>query len=95
MSNKVKFKWTDVENKVFDDIKHSVSQYTLLEYPDVNESFNIYTDDIYYQPVAVIIQNSKPIDFYSLKLTGPQTRYTVMKKELLSIVKTLKEFCTI
>ena len=48
MSNKVKFKWTDVENKVFDDIKHSVSQYTLLEYPDVNESFNIYTDDIYY-----------------------------------------------
>ena len=33
--------------------------------------------------------------FYSRKLTGPQTRYTVTEKELLSIVKTLKEFCTI
>ena len=80
MSNKVKFKWTDVENKVFDDIKRAVSQYTLLEYPDVNESFNIYTDDIYYQPVAVINQNGKPIAFYRHKMIGPQTRSIVTEK---------------
>ena len=43
----------------------------------------------------MIIQNRKPIDFYSRKLTGPQTRYTVKEKEFLSIVETFKEFYTI
>ena len=38
----------------------------------------------------MISQNSKPIDFYSRKWAETQTRYTVMEKELLSIVKTLK-----
>ena len=44
---------------------------------------------------AVISQDVKPIAFYICKLTGFQTRYIVMEKELLSIVKTLKEFRTI
>ena len=44
---------------------------------------------------AVIIQYGKPINFYGRKLTGPQTRYTVIEKELLSIVETLKEFRTV
>ena len=47
------------------------------------------------QLVAVISQDGKPIAFYRRKLTGPQTRYTVTEKELLTIVKTLKEFSTI
>ena len=33
-----------------------------------------------YQLGEVIIQNSKQIYFYSRKLTGLQTRYTVMEK---------------
>ena len=35
---------------------------------------------------AVISQDGKPIAFYRRKLTGPQTRYTVTEKELLTIV---------
>ena len=91
-SHKVKFKWTGVEQKDFDDIKRAVSQDTLLAYMDFNERFYIHTDARNYQLGAVIIQNSKPIDFYSRKLTGPKTWYTVTVKELISIVETLKEF---
>ena len=43
----------------------------------------------------VVIQNGKPIALYTRKLTETQKRYIVTEKELLSIVKTLKEFCTI
>ena len=43
----------------------------------------------------MISQDGKPIDFYRRELTGPQTRYTVTGKELLSIVKNLKKFSTI
>ena len=94
-SHKVKFKWTDVEQKAFDDINRAVSQDILLAYPDFNECFDIHRDARDYQLGAVIIQNGRPIYFYSRKLTGPQTRYTVTEKELLRIVETLKEFSTI
>ena len=43
-SNKVKFKWTFVEQKAFDEIKKIVTRETLLIYPDFNKRFDIYTD---------------------------------------------------
>ena len=42
-STKVKFKWIDVEQKAFYDIKRSVAYDTLLAYP-VNKRFDIHTD---------------------------------------------------
>ena len=94
-SHKVKFKSTDLEQKAFDYIKRAVSQDILLAYPDFNRRFDIHTDVSNYQLGAVIIQNGKPIAFYSPNLTRPQTRYIVTEKKLLSISETLKEFRTI
>ena len=37
-------------------------------------------------------KNGKPIAFYSQKLTPAQINYMTTKRELLSIVETLKEF---
>ena len=64
-------------------------------YPDSNERFDIHMDANNYQLGAGIIPNVKSIAFYSRKLKGLQTQYTVTEKELLSIVETLKESCTI
>ena len=94
-SHKVNFKWTDLEHKQFDDIKRALSQDTFLAYPDYNRHSDIHTDKINYQLRAVISQNIKPIAFCSQNLTGPQTRYTVTNKELLSIIESLKEFHTL
>ncbi len=41
---------------------------------------------------AVITQDNRPIAFFSWKLSGAQSKYTVTKLELLAIVETLKEF---
>ena len=43
-SPKVKFKWTDVEQKAFDEIKRTIARDTLLEYPDFIKCFDIHTD---------------------------------------------------
>ena len=43
-SPKVKFKWTDMEQKSFDDIKYAVTHDTLLAYTDLNKRFDIQTD---------------------------------------------------
>ena len=56
-SPKAKFKWTDVEQKAFDDIRRTVTHDTLLAYPDFNKRFDINTDANDYQLGAVIIQN--------------------------------------
>ena len=68
---------------------------TLLTYTNFNKTFKIHTDDSAFQLGAFIIQKVKPIAFYSIKPTDPQQRYTVIERELLSTVETLKEFRTI
>ena len=94
-SNKVEFKWTDVYQKAFDEIKLIVACDTLLAYPDFNKRFDIHMDAIEFQLGAVIIHTVKKIAFHRRKLTKTEQWYTVTEKELLSIVETLKEFCNL
>jgi hypothetical protein len=62
--------------------------------PDFNNPFHLYTDASDHQLVAVIIQDKKPIAFYSQKLNTAQKRYTTTEKnrELLSAIETCKEY---
>ena len=91
-SKKVPFKWTEIHQKAFEQIKLVLSKETLLRYPNFSKEFEIHTDASQTQLGAVISQDGKPIAFYSRKLTDCQTRYTTTERELLAIVETLKEF---
>jgi hypothetical protein len=64
----------------------------VLAHPDFTKPFEIYTDASTKQLGAVITQENRPIAFFSRKLSGVQSKYTVTKLELLAIVETLKEF---
>jgi hypothetical protein len=88
----VKYKWGEEQQKAFYDIRQKVSQETLLAFPDFLKEFHVYTDASNKQLVAVIMQEEKPLAFYSRKLNSAQTCYTTGEQELLSIVETLKEF---
>ena len=92
---KQRFKWTQVKQDDFEEIKRIVARDTLLTYLDFNESFEIHAYASAFQLGAVIIQKDKYIDSYSRKLTDAQQQYIVKEKELLSIVETLRDFRTI
>jgi hypothetical protein len=66
----------------------------MLLYPDFNNTFHIYTDASDTPLDFVISQDDKPIAFYSRKLNRDQKLYTIGEQELLSVVETLREFCT-
>ena len=86
--------WSAECQHTFDTIKATLSSDVLLHYPDHNKPFHVYTDASNLQLGVVIIQDDRPVAFYSHKINAAQRNYTTMGKELFSIVETLKEFRT-
>ena len=91
-SKKGAVQWNERCEQAFTSMKRLIAKETLLAYPDFNKKFTIHTDASDFQLGAVIMQENKPLAFFSRKLTSAQRNYTTTEKELLSVVETLKEF---
>jgi hypothetical protein len=84
--------WNNTHQKAFDDIKRTMACNVSLAYLNYSIPFEVYTDVSSRQLGAVIVQNNRPLAYFSRKLSETQRKYSVTELELLSIVKTLKEF---
>jgi hypothetical protein len=75
-------------------IKKMILMEVLLYHPDFNKPcpFHLYTDASDHHLGAVIMQDRKPIAFYSRKLNTAQKRYTTTERKLLSAIETCKEY---
>jgi RNase H-like domain found in reverse transcriptase len=86
--------WTPACQQAFKAIKALMAKDAFHWYPDHKRCFDIYCDASDLQLGTAILQEGVLVVFYSRKLTSAQCNYTVGKKELLSVVETLKEFRT-
>ena len=88
------FVWTDWQQNAFDTLKSVMTADCLNAYPDYNKPFKINTDANNYQLGAAIIQEGRPIAYWSRLLQSNQMKYTTTEKELLAIILCLKEYET-
>ncbi len=80
--NKVKktpWYWDSIHQIAFDNVKAAIVKEVVLAYPDFLKPFEIYTNASTKQLGAVITQENRPIAFFSRKLSGAQSKYTVTK----------------
>jgi hypothetical protein len=71
-------KWEKVHQESFDKVKQGITNDVMPSFPDFSNPFEIHTNASDLQLGAVILQDRKPVAFYSRKLNPTQPNYTTI-----------------
>ncbi|RDX91146.1 Retrovirus-related Pol polyprotein from transposon 17.6, partial [Mucuna pruriens] len=88
----VVFKWDDVHEKAFNFLKDKLTKAPVLCLPNFNKGFEIKCDASRVGIKVVLMQESKPIAYFSEKLSGAKLNYSAYDKELYALVRTLQSW---
>jgi hypothetical protein len=86
----VKFVWGKSQEAAFQELKNCLISAPLLSLPDFNKSFEIECDASGIGIGGVLMQEGKPIAYFSEKLGAAQLNYPVYDKELYALVHVLE-----
>ncbi|KAK1681467.1 hypothetical protein QYE76_042315 [Lolium multiflorum] len=81
----VPFVWGKAQQKAFDELKKRLTEAPLLALPDFAKTFEIECDASGLGIGGVLMQNGKPVAYYSEKLDGARLNYPIYDKELYAL----------
>ena len=88
----VPWHWTDVQQKALDKIKTLITEAPVLEYYNPTDDLTIQCDASGKGLGAALLQNGRPIAYFSRALTDTETRYASIEREMLAVVSALERF---
>ena len=84
--------WDKEHQDAFNKAKRMAIEEAELAFPNWELPFHLYSDASDRQLGATLVQEGKPLGFYTRKLNAAQLNYSVGEKELLGIVEGMKAF---
>ena len=86
----IEFVWGKSQESAFQELKKCLTEAPLLVLPDFNKSFEVECDASGLGIGGVLMQEGKPVAYFSEKLGGAQLNYPVYDKELYALVRVLE-----
>ena len=86
----VDFKWGNSQENAFQELKKCLTEAPLLVLPDFTKTFEVECDASGIGIGGVLMQQGKPVAYFSEKLGGAQLNYSVYDKELYALVRVLE-----
>jgi len=84
------FHWGPAQENAFNLLKEKLTNAPLLQLPDFGKPFELECDASGIGIGGVLIQDGKPVAYFSEKLSGPNLNYSTYDKKLYVLVRTLE-----
>jgi hypothetical protein len=86
----VPFVWGTAQDDAFMVLKDKLTHAPLLQLPDFHKMFELECDASGIGLGGVLLQEGKPVAYFSEKLSGPSLNYSTYDRELYALVRTLE-----